>query len=259
MTGLVAAVGFLTRIPVPMSMVRGSTGTSGDPDPIAAAVPWFPPVGLLIGAAQGGVYWGAAQLAPPLVAASIATAAGLLVTGAFHHDGLADIADAFGGGWTREQRLDILKDSRLGTYGTAALTMALMVEVAAVGSLSPLAGCTALVAAHGISRAVAVATMLVSKAAPGLAGPAAGTGLGASYVHGLGWAGPVAAIVCSIGAAVVVAPTSGGALLGLGLAVLATVGTVGLARSKIGGLTGDVLGAVQVMSMLAVLVAASAG
>ena len=74
-----------------------------------------------------------------LVAASLTVAFGLLVTGAFHHDGLADIADAFGGGWTVEQRFEILRDSRLGTYGTSALTMALLVEVASLSSLGVLA------------------------------------------------------------------------------------------------------------------------
>ena len=77
----------------------------------ATMVVWFPAAGMVIGAIVGGIGAGMWELTPPLVAGAIAVTAGLLVTGAFHEDGLGDIADAFGGGYTVERRLEIMKDS----------------------------------------------------------------------------------------------------------------------------------------------------
>ena len=166
------AVGFLTRIPV-------GDVAAGDPSRvrIAASVPWFPIVGAGIGLTVGGVWRGATEVVPPVLAAALAVAFALLITGAFHHDGLADIADAFGGGWTVEQRFEILQDSRLGTYGTASLCMALLIEVVALASLTPSQGFGALVAAHALGRSAALGAMMLA--------PMAGSGLGASYMKEL--------------------------------------------------------------------------
>src|SRR5690606_10536778 len=123
-------------------------------------VPWFPIAGALIGAAVGGIAVGMSELVPPLVAGAVAVGAGVLVTGAFHEDGLADVADAFGGGWTVERRLEILKDSRHGTYGVAALATSIVVRVAcAAAILTPAALFTAFVAAHTLGRSAAVVAM----------------------------------------------------------------------------------------------------
>ncbi|MEM7323700.1 MAG: adenosylcobinamide-GDP ribazoletransferase, partial [Actinomycetota bacterium] len=146
--GLRAAIGFLTRVPVGAPRVV-----------MGHAAPWFPFVGLLIGLAQGGLYLGLRELLPPLPSAVVAVAAAALVTGAFHHDGLADMADAFGGGWTVEQRLTIMKDSRLGTYGTSALILAFATEISALSALDPMDGLIALVVAHTLSRSTAVLMM----------------------------------------------------------------------------------------------------
>jgi adenosylcobinamide-GDP ribazoletransferase len=125
LTGLLAATQFLTRIPIRLRR---------EPD-VAASVPWFPVVGAIVGGVVGGVGAGLWHLVPPLVAASVAIAFGLLITGAFHEDGLADVADAFGGGWTVERRLEILKDSRHGSYGVAALCSSIVVRVVCLGSM----------------------------------------------------------------------------------------------------------------------------
>ena len=209
---------------------------------MARAVPWFPVVGLTIGAFHGGVYFGASQLVAPLVAATVALGASLLVTGAFHHDGLADIADAFGGGWTVEERMIILKDSRLGTYGVSALAVALILEVAAVSQLSPTDGFRALIVAHSLGRAMALAAMLVS--------PTAGDGMGASYIERLSTRTVSISIAATVIASVFIAPT----LWPLPFAAAAVAGVVALSIRKIGGVNGDVLGAVTVVSGLAVLV-----
>ena len=121
------------------------------------------------------------------MAAVLAVAAGAVVTGCFHEDGLADTADALGG-TSRERRLEIMKDSRVGVFGVLALVLSTLVRVFAVSSLDPVDGFIALVVAHMLGRTMAVAMM-------GLAPAAAGTGLGHSYAAHLPRAWTVAAIV----------------------------------------------------------------
>jgi adenosylcobinamide-GDP ribazoletransferase len=236
------AVGFLTRIPVG-DPSRGGT----KPVRMAAAVPWFPIVGLGIGLVQGLVWRGLNELTSPTIAAVLSVAVAMLVTGAFHHDGLADMADAFGGGWTVEQRMEILKDSRLGTYGTTALTLALVTEAAAISSLDPVDGARAILAAHVVGRGLAVAAMLFA--------PTGGDGLGAAYMADLR---PFTATVSVVFAAVIgAAALRDAAMFALPLAALMTVGVALLSMRKIGGVTGDVLGAIHVMAALTILVAAT--
>lgn len=236
------ALGFLTRIPVG-DPSRGGT----KPVRMAAAVPWFPVVGLLIGVIQGLLWRGLTEITTPLLAATLSVAAVALLTGAFHHDGLADIADAFGGGWTVEQRLEILKDSRLGTYGTSALVLAYGTEIAALAALDPTTGGRAVLAAHVLGRGIAVAVMLVA--------PVGGDGLGASYMTDLRPFTGTVAVVFSV--ALAVAALGSTAWTSIPLAAVAAVLVTVLAIRKIGGVTGDVLGAVHVMAALAVLVAAT--
>ncbi len=249
MTALRLAVGFLTRIPV------GDPSRAGTrPVELARAVPWFPIVGSLIGA-LAAVAWSAINLtnASPFVAASVAVSVGLLITGAFHHDGLADIADAFGGGWNPDQRFEILKDSRLGTYGTTALVCAIGVEIAALATLTPNRGVGALVAAHAIGRALAVIVMKTA--------PVARSGLGADYAGGLTIA-HIAAALAGAGLVIVaaVAATDLSATHALSACVAATTATVlvvVLSIRKIGGIVGDVLGAVAVIATVCSLAAIS--
>lgn len=238
------AAGFLTRIPVGDVSQQGTAEVD-----VARAVPWFPAVGLFIGALAGGTYVAASEFFVPLVSACLALGVTLLITGAFHHDGLADIADAFGGGWTVEQRLEILKDSRLGTYGTAALTMALITEVAAVSQLSPRDGFAALVVAHSLGRATALAAMLLA--------PAAGDGMGAGYMSRVSPLAVLAGIVTGVIATALLSPIF--PLVTIGAAAGAGVVVVALSLRKIGGINGDVLGAVHVLAALATLVVTSAG
>jgi adenosylcobinamide-GDP ribazoletransferase len=241
--GLRTAVGFLTRIPIDVP----------EPD-MGRAAPWFPVVGVGIGAAQGVVLYGLGQIVPPMVAAVVAVAAAALITGAFHLDGLADVADAFGGGWDVEQRMTILKDSRLGTYGTTAAALALLTETVTLASLSPSVAFGAAVVAQCLSRSMAVATMAVA--------PLAGDGLGASYARSVSPLGAAAGVVVGLAITAAVLVMIDGTAMGLvaaatavGLAAVAAAAMVALARSKIGGVTGDVLGAVQVLALLAILVA----
>jgi adenosylcobinamide-GDP ribazoletransferase len=224
LTGLLAAIQFLTRIPIRLRR---------EPD-VAASVPWFPVVGALIGAMVGGVAGGLWHVVPPLVAAACGLVAGLLITGAFHEDGLADVADAFAGGWTVERRLEILKDSRHGSYGVAALCSSIVVRIVCLGSLpGPATMFASAIAAHTLARGAAVGLM-------GFAPMATNAGLGVDYGQTTTPRRAIIAVVSSllIGAVAVgwwVAPLAG-------VMVVSIVAVRWLAMRKIGGISGDVLG-----------------
>jgi adenosylcobinamide-GDP ribazoletransferase len=227
------AVQFLTRLPV------GDPGWS--PARMAATPRWHPGVGLLIGAMTGAAFWVALLAFPPVLAALLATAAGLLLTGCFHEDGFADACDGLGGGTTRERALEIMRDSRLGTYGAAGLGMMLAGRVAALAALAPLVPAVwLLVAGHALSRASSVLVIATSR-----------------YVRDHGTGKPVSEGISrsDLGVAMAVAALSavplvlavGPAAVGLGLAGL-FLGHWLMRRvfeRKLGGYTGDCLGAVQ--------------
>ncbi len=241
MTGLLGAIVFLTRLPV-------RTSRSLD---TARSVPWFPFVGLLIGTLVGGI---AALLEPwssPYVAAGVAVVVGLLVTGAFHEDGLGDVADAFVGGWTREDRLRILKDSRHGTYGVVALVSSIALRFIALGALvdaGPKSALIGAIAAHGLARSAAVGTMLVAR-------PATGEGLGSEYVARLRRIPTAVGIAVTVSVVVVIA--GWWTAVALGSAVVTTAMVIAWSKRKIGGFSGDVLGAVEQCAEITVFVVLS--
>jgi adenosylcobinamide-GDP ribazoletransferase len=241
--GLLGAVSFLTRVP---------TGTGAvQPAELARFVPWFPLVGALVGVAVGLLYAGAGALLPPLVAAAVAVTAGVALTGAFHEDGLGDTADAFMGAHDREDTLRILKDPQLGTFGVVAVAASLLLRVAAVAALTPASALAALPAAHALSRAAAVGLMA---AVP----PAAEAGLGAAYARALG--GRQALLGVATGLVLAVALLGVWALPAAALAAATALWLGHLARRRIGGVGGDVLGAVQQAGeILTLLVATTAG
>ena len=219
---------------------------------LARAVGWFPTVGAMIGLVQGLVLVAAGRFVDPFPAAALSVAASTLMTGAFHLDGIADVADAFGGGWTREQRLAILKDSRLGTYGTSALILAFATEIAVLASLTPWPrGFAAVVAAHSLSRAAAVAVMRRA--------PLAGDGMGAVSAVELPTVGAAVGVLFGVIVTAVAFAGTGLAIPALLLAALSALAVVALAVRKIGGVTGDVLGAVQQLAALSILLVAATG
>ena len=234
--GPFAALQFLTRLPVRLRRA---------PD-MAAMVVWFPLAGAVIGAIAGGIGAAAFEWTSPLVAGALAVTASLLVTGAFHEDGLGDIADAFGGGYTVERRLEIMKDSRHGTYGVAAMCASIALRIVAVGSMPSTATVFAsVVAAHALARGAAVALM----AAVPLAGH---SGLGADYGQATTRVrGAIAMVMATAIGVVAVGWWAGPAVL-VALMAAALVGA--LARHKIGGISGDVLGAAEQVAECAVLV-----
>jgi adenosylcobinamide-GDP ribazoletransferase len=147
------AVMFFTRLPV-TPLLRYDPGlTAGMPR-------FFPLVGWLVGGIAALLLWLCAHLLPWLPAIIVATSLSILLTGAFHEDGFADMCDAFGGGWEKEQVLLIMKDSRLGTYGTLGLVLMLGGKISLLASLSLPAALGALVAGHVLSRTTATSLLL---------------------------------------------------------------------------------------------------
>lgn len=143
-----AAVRFFTRIPVP-AWVGHSV------EQLDRAARYFPLVGVLVGGIGAAITLVALQLWPPAVAVLFGMAATLLATGAFHEDGLADTIDGCGGGWTREQVLAIMKDSRIGSYGAIGIGIALLLKFSLLSELAVLPAPTfalVLVAGHAVSR-----------------------------------------------------------------------------------------------------------
>ncbi len=228
------AVAFFTRIPVPASVEFSQASLN-------RASRYFPAVGWLIGVMCAMALWLLMLVFPQDVAVLISIAISLLLTGCFHEDGLADTCDGLGGGWTREQKLSIMKDSRIGTYGAAALWVSLTLKFVVLSQLiNPV---LALLVAHPLSRiipTVFIAAMsYVSDVDTSKAKPLAESGSGADTA--------IAIITGLIALMFINNPF----IILFVLLVLAGVAYVFLKR-QIGGFTGDALGAVQQVSELAI-------
>ena len=239
-TDLASVTGFFTRLPVGLLMPR-------DPRIDMARAVWaFPLAGALAGLFGGAAYMLAARIGlSPFLSACWGLGAMLLLTGALHEDGLADMADGFGGGRGMQRKLEIMRDSRIGSYGALALGVSSLLRIEAVAELAtPGRVCAALVASGALSRAAIVLVLVLLPPArrDGLAAPlhpiprlpAITAGVLSLVLAGLllhGWA-VLAAIVAAVAAALVIAR---------------------LARSQVGGHTGDVLGACAVLAECAVL------
>lgn len=242
---------FLTRIST--SEERG-----GDPAPadLSRAMWLFPVVGFGI----GGV--GAIALAvlawlgiPAAVSAALAVGVTIWLTGALHEDGLADLADGFGGGGSREEKLEIMRDSRLGAYGALVLAVVVIAKIAALAAIAAAdiaAAAGALIAATTWSRALFAPTM---RWLP----PARDDGLGAlagTPSEGESWRGLALGALLSL--LVLISPTGAGVIIILAVGGLGAFAVGWLALRQIDGYTGDVLGAAQQVAEAAVLIAASA-
>jgi adenosylcobinamide-GDP ribazoletransferase len=229
------AVRFFTRLPLP-----AAKPTPLDFDRIA----WAAPVaGAVVGAVGAAVLALAEALGlPRLMSAGLATAALVLATGALHEDGLADVADGFGGGPTRERKLALMRDSRIGAYGATALILALLLRTAALGAalshgLPAAAG--ALTIAATVSRAGALAPLAWLP-------PARADGAGASA--GLEPSSFAACCAAALVLCVALGLVTVGAERAIGAALAAGLGAAAMtaaAARQIGGQTGDVAGAAQ--------------
>ena len=240
---LAVGVAFYTRLPVPLrAPVDGAA---------LARASWCSPlVGALVGAIAGFAYWVSVRLnLPPFVCATLAVAAGMLLTGCLHEDGLADTADGLGGE-TRERALDIMRDSRIGVFGACALIVAFVLRVGAIADL-PKAGLVAwaLIGAHAAARG---ALPLFMCALP----PARTDGLSAQA----GAPTPMRACAAAlIGAAILwIALGMAAALIAIVFMLLGTGVLALVSHRKLGGQTGDVLGTAEQIGECIVLMTTAA-
>ena len=143
------ALQFLTRVPVP-------AWVGFEPMWLNQSARYFPLVGSCVGLVGAGVLWASSLVFPPAVGVGLSMAATLVMTGGFHEDGLADTFDALGGAVSRERALEIMKDSRIGSYGALALVVVLGTKAAALASLPLALALPAGLFAHTASRAAAI-------------------------------------------------------------------------------------------------------
>lgn len=233
------ALQFLTRLPAPRWV-------GYEPAWQSQATRYFALVGALVGAFGASVALAALALWPPPVAAALAVAATLWLSAALHEDGLADSCDALLGAAPREQALAIMKDSRIGSYGAAALSLSLLLRVLLLAALlarDPRLAAAACVAAHGAGRAAAVALMALLPYAGDPAQAKAAPLARAPRRRDVAWAlAGGAALLALAGHAGAVPWQAAAAALGLGL--LLVLLRAGL-RRRLGGWTGDTLGAAE--------------
>ncbi len=239
MRGLRTAVAFLTIVPVG----RAHRPREGD---FGRAAVWFPVVGLLVGLTLAGVDWCGRVLWDPYVAAALVLGATVVVTGGLHIDGLMDAADALFSRQSRERMLEIMRDPRSGALGVAAGVCVLVAKLAAYGHLAGPDHWRVIVAAP-------VAGRLAMVVALGLFPYAREQGTGAEMTNETGARHVAGAVLLGIGGAIALLGVAALCLLGLAIVLVAVLG--GYASRRLGGLTGDVYGALNELVELAALLA----
>lgn len=248
MRDFLCALGFLTRVPVPVGVQRV------DEAELARSVAFFPWVGVLVGASTAVLVVGLGTLWSAWIAVLLALAVEARMTGALHEDGLADLADALGGGWDREGVLRILKDSRLGTYGTLALGLGVALRAACMVDLMGVRLLLAMPLAAGVGRLAMLLVAARLGAAPGRASLVEAFARGVQPRRLALAAAPLVPLFMLFAWSSVLR-----AGLALGLLFALHLCAVRLLKRRLGGVTGDALGSVAFVAQLAVLLAASAG
>jgi adenosylcobinamide-GDP ribazoletransferase len=229
------ALQFFTRLPIPAWVGFEASW-------LQHASRYFPLVGVVVATIASAVYAAAALVLPAPVAAVLSTAASIYITGAFHEDGFADTCDGLGGGMTKERALEIMKDSRVGAYGAIGIVCMLATKLSALALLPPHLAVAALFVAHPVSRLAATALIwrLDYVRGEGKAKPLAQQMTSAEFA--------VATLTCALPAACVLAAgwMTPAALAAAVLASAAAALWLGrLFVRRLGGYTGDCLGAVQ--------------
>jgi adenosylcobinamide-GDP ribazoletransferase len=231
-----AAVQYFTRLRIP-------GGTDHTRHSLEEAVRYLPLIGALVGASGATVYLTTRVVLPAVVAVLLSTAATVIITGALHEDGLVDAADGLGGGFTRERALEIMKDPHIGAFGATSLMLALLLKVSLLLALPTARVPAALIAGHALSRLAAVCVLMAlpyvrdereSRSKP-LVTNVSRASLGVAAVTGLA---PLALVGSS-------------ALVGLGCVVAAGFLWRTYLKHRLGGCTGDCLGAAQQLSEIA--------
>ena len=252
---ILVAIQFLTRIPVP-------SFNHYDPQWLHQSSRYFPAVGLLIGVLCAGVFWLGSILFTPLVASVISTAFGIKLTGAFHEDGLADSCDGLGGGLTRERTLEIMKDSRLGTYGVLGLVSALLLKISLLAAMPLSVAIVALIIGHTASRLLCISLLTLlpygGEMEHAKAKPMAQQLTPLQALYSSSW------LILAIVLVTIIFPNTMQQigfikwLLALVLALIATDYMRRLLRRRLQGYTGDGLGTTQQLSEIAIYVGLAA-
>ena len=241
-----SAVQFFTRIPVPAWVGHSEQQL----DQVAR---YFPLVGICVGLISEAALWLGAHVLPLSLAVGLSMAASILVTGAFHEDGLSDFADGMGGGQSKEKALEIMKDSRVGAYGVIALMLVLLLKYQALLALnnmhSLLFAGAALIAAHAVSRLMAASIMLTQQYVrdddSARAKPAAKPLSHTSFSIALLISIATLDILFAAGA------KTAAVFVAIVAALLMRMYLAWRLQKRLGGYTGDCLGAVQQLSELA--------
>jgi adenosylcobinamide-GDP ribazoletransferase len=253
LTLFVVATQFLTRLPTPRV-------AAFEPEWLRRSLRYFPLVGGVIGLVNVAVWWVCIQWLPASVAVGLMLGASLLVTGAFHEDGFADACDGFGGGATATRTLEIMKDSRIGALGAIGIFMMLGLKWAAIVSLPTLSLPLLIVCAHVVSRWCAIGLVwrlrYVRSDEGAKSQPFDGGLSGTEWVVAALLGAVVVALVTSVTGLSRLEAEAVGA--GVVAAALLAAGCALYFRARIGGYTGDCLGAVQQLTELAFIVVALA-
>lgn len=223
MNGLITAFRTLSILPVP----------GKDAEDFATALPWFPVVGASLGGLLVALAWVLGSV-PADVSAALLLLAGVLLTRGFHMDGLSDCADGFGGGYTRERVLEIMKDSAIGAFGTLAIVLSLLIKWLALKHLLVSGNLAIIALAYTLSRALIVEQTVRWPYARK-------QGTAASFVSGSTQMHRIVALLIAVGAALLAAGVIG--LAYLAVAWLCAYGIGLYSKRRIEGITGDVLGA----------------
>jgi adenosylcobinamide-GDP ribazoletransferase len=241
---LVHAIGFFSRIRIPQSV-----WVHAEPWRLDDCAAWFPVAGLVIAVVPAGIWLLGSTFLPAGVAAGLSLACGMWLTGCLHEDGLADTADGLGSPRPKEKALEIMRDSRTGVYGAAALIVSVLLRWSAVMAMAPTAGALALLISHSTGRAAIALALANSRYArtegagslvsqgitQGRLGRAIGCALLIGGVLG-GWAGLFAAVV--------------------GLVVAVYV--MQRVDKRLGGYTGDTLGAMEQFAEITAIIVVAA-
>ncbi|HMD90185.1 MAG TPA: adenosylcobinamide-GDP ribazoletransferase [Anaerolineaceae bacterium] len=235
MKSLKQAFAFMTILPIHLNEQLS-------PGDLGKASAWYPLVGVFIGGLVWLAKYGLQLIFPPLLTAVLCVAVWIFLSGGLHLDGLADCFDGMLNSSLPARRLEIMKDPRLGTFGGLGLLLAVLIKVAAVYSLAPGHDWIAILTAAALGRWMILLAGKQPLARPG--------GMGADFALGLTKASFAWAVILPV---VLVILGGWRGLLAAGLAHLVALGIFGLARSRLGGVTGDVYGLIVEVTELVVL------
>jgi len=231
---------FLSRIPLPNRLANRISSDSK----LSNAAALFPIVGLMIAIPIAIIWYWASLLLPSTIAAGLAIGTSLLITGGLHEDGFADCADGLGATPDRERALEIMRDSRIGTYGSLALILSIGLRWAALATLSPIAGIIAILICHSGARSIMTIAMRFSKYAR-----LDGLGKQASEM-------PQKAFILAMFIAFIIAAVLGlhWGVIALSLGMLTTWTFLKRLEHRLGGYTGDGLGAMEQIAEITILI-----